>query len=141
MTTAQQAITSRASRISVSRLVTAVALAGGIGIGLVAGRGFGDAQPASLGSPAVGAAQPAAEVAGLAAYRTTQLSLRAALARNDAVAAAHFRAQLEGLATPAIVSALAHARVDLQLGLASATAWRDARMAAEFRSRLAAQDR
>jgi hypothetical protein len=142
MTAAEQAITSRPSRISVPRVVTAIAFAGGIGLGLVAGRALSGTAPSDVGAGVVSsAAQQPAEVAGLATYRATQASLGAALTRNDAASAAHFRAQLASLSTPAIVSALAHERVDLALGLASATAWHDPRMAAEFRSRLAAQGR
>jgi hypothetical protein len=119
-----------------------LAFAGGISLGLVAGRGLSGGVPASAGpgTVAVVVQQPAA-VAGLATYRTTEASLRAALARNDTASAAHFRAQLDAIRTPAIASALAHERVDLQLGLASATAWHDPRMAAEFRSRLTRQGR
>ena len=142
MTTAGQAITRRPSRLSVPRVVTAIAFAGGIGLGLVAGRSLSGAFPANPATGAINvAAQQSAEVPGLAAYRATQASLASALARGDSKSAAQFRAELATRRTPAIASALAHARVDLELGLASATAWHDPRMAAEFRSRLAAQGR
>jgi len=142
MTAAEQALTRRPSRISLSRVVIAVAFVGGIGIGIAAGRGLAGSESVGLGAGSVGAApKQAVEVAGLAAYRTTQASLRAALARNDSPTAAHFRAQLDTLRTPAITSALAHERVDLELGLAAATTWHDPRMAAEFRSRLATEAR
>jgi hypothetical protein len=142
MTTAEQAITSRPPRVSIPRVAMAIAFAGGIGLGLVAGRGLSGAVPASPGAATVSsAAHQTAEVPGLATYRATRASLASALARNDAASAAHFRAELAALRTPAIVSALAHERVDLGLGLASATAWHDARMAAEFRGRLTSQDR
>ena len=142
MATAGQAVLHRRSRIRVPRVAAAFAFAGGISLGLVAGRGLSGGVPASAGpgTVAVVAQQPAA-VAGLATYRTTEASLRAAVARNDMAAAAHLRAQLGKLMTPAVASALAHERVDLQLSLASATAWHDPRMAAEFRSRLTAQGR
>jgi len=141
MTSTGQAITRRPSRISVPRVVTAIVFAGGIGLGLVAGRSLSGAAPAPGTGTFSGAGQQTAQVAGLATYRATQASLAAALARGDAASAAHFLAELATLRTPAIVSALAHERVDLELGLASATAWHDPRMTAEFRSRLAAQGR
>jgi len=142
MATAGQAITHGSFRGSIPRVAAALAFAGGISLGLVAGRSLSGGLPATTGPGTVGAAaQQAADVAGLLTYRSTQASLGAALARNDAVAAAHFRARLNAIRTPAIVSALAHERVDLELGLASATAWHDPRMAAEFRSRLTSQDR
>jgi len=138
MTSTGQAITRRPSRLSVPRVATAIVFAGGIGLGLVAGRSFAGAAPVS---PAAGAlsstAQETAAVQGLATYRATQASLTSALARGDARSAATFRAQLAALVTPAIASALAHERVDLELGLASAMARHDPRMAAEFRRRLA----
>jgi hypothetical protein len=141
MATTGQAISRRSFQGSVPRVATVIALAGGMGLGLVAGRSL-SGLPASAVPGTVEAAAPRpAEVAGLVTYRTTEASLRAAMARNDTVAAAHFRAQLGKLSTPAIVSALAHERVDLELGMASAAAWHDPRMAAEFRSRLAAQVR
>ena len=142
MTTAGQTITRRANRISVPAVLAGVAFAGGIALGIMAGRGFAGSQPTNLGSTTIGAVQQeAADVAGLAAYRTAEAGLRAALLQGDPGTAAHFRAQLTTLRTPAIVSALAHERVDIELGLASATTWHDPRMAAEFRSRLAAQAR
>ena len=143
MATAGQAILHRRSPISVPRIAAAIAFAGGIGLGLVAGRSLSGALPASTRPAMVDAApQQAADVAGqLTSYRTTQVSLHAALARGDMASAAHFRAQLDATRTAAIVSALAHERVDLELGLASATARHDPRMAAEFRGRLTAQDR
>ena len=142
MTTAGQAITHRPSRISIPRVVTAIAFAGGISLGLVAGRSLSGTLPANPGAGTVSsAAYQAAAVPGLATYRVTQASLASALARSDAASAAHFRAALAALRTPAIVSALAHERVDLELGLAAATARHDPRLAAEFRSRLATQGR
>jgi len=142
MATAEQAITHRPFRSGIPRVTAALVFAGGIGLGLLAGRSLSGGLPASTGPGTIVAApQRAADVAGLLTYRTTEASLRAALARNDTVAAAHLRVQLGKLSTPAIVSTLAHERVDLELGLASATAWHDPRMAAEFRSRLTSQDR
>jgi hypothetical protein len=142
MTTAGQAITRRPSRISIPRVATAIVFAGGVGLGLVAGRSFSGALPAGPGAGTVSTApQQLAAVPGLATYRATQASLAAALASSDSASAAHFRAELQALRTPAIVAALAHQRVDLELGLASATARHDPRMAAEFRSRLATQGR
>jgi hypothetical protein len=142
MTSTGQAITRRASRISIPRVATAIAFAGGIGLGLVAGRSLSGALPANPVAGTVSSvAHETAQVPGLATYRTTQASLTSALARGDSVSAAHFRAELTTLRNPAIVSALAHERVDIELGLASATAWHDPQMAAEFRTRLAAQGR
>ena len=141
MATAGQAIARRAFLGSVPRIATAIAFAGGIGLGLVAGRSL-SGLPASAGPGTVQvAAQRPSDVAGLATYRTTQTSLKAALARGDMRSAAHFRARLDATRTPAIISALAHERVDLELGLASATVRHDPRMAAEFRSRLTAAER
>ena len=142
MATAGQAVLHRRSRISVPRVATAIAFAGGISLGLVAGRSLAGGLPANTVPETFGAApQQAPEVAGLLTYRTTQASLKAALARSDMASAAHFRARLDATRTPAIVSALAHERLDLELGLASATARHDPRMAAEFRSWLASQGR
>jgi hypothetical protein len=141
MTSAGQAITRRASRISVPRVVTTIAFAAGIGLGLVGARALSGAVPAPGTGTFTSAAEQAAVVPGLATYRAAQASLASALARSDAKSAAQFRAALASLRTPAIASALAHERVDLELGLAAATAWHDPRMAAEFRSRLAAQAR
>ena len=142
MATVGQEILHRRSRISVPRFATAIAFAGGISLGLVAGHSIAGGLPASTGPGAIGAApQQAVEVAGLLAYRTMQASLAAALARGDMATAAHFRGQLAAIRTPAIVSALAHERLDLELKLASAISRRDPRMVAEFRSRLASQAR
>ena len=142
MTTAGQALTSRPSRLSAPGIALVLAASVGIGAGFAAGRiASTTSAPAGPTVVAAPAAQQAPDDNGLVAYLATSADLRAALARNDMVAAAHFRARLATLKTPVVVAALAHRPVDLELGLAAATTRHDQRMAAEFRTRLANETR